>query len=111
MLNQTNGRQLENVHIPFFAAWPTPMHLAIADRSAVEEVVKPLGLQKRRSAQLIRMSTVYAFWWDGRDPTDLPGIGKYGSDSFRIFIRREYDIPVDDKELKKYLGWIRSLRR
>jgi len=40
---------------------------------------------------------------------DLPGIGKYGSDSYRIFVRGELDVRPTDKELRKYLEWQKTL--
>lgn len=107
MLNLTTGKQLEGIDIELFRRWPTARDLAHADQQEVSSVIKPLGLYNRRSKQLIRMSVVYAFIWDGRNPLDLPGIGKYGSDSYRIFIRGELDISVDDKELRRYLEWRR----
>lgn len=111
MLNQTNGLQLEPVHRDLFDRWPDAMSMAIADHAEVTECVRTLGLQNRRARQLIRMSAHYAFLWDGRDPRDLPGIGGYGSDSYRIFIRRELSVEATDKELKKYLEWTREQRR
>lgn len=105
MLNLTSGRQVEGIDQELFRRWPTARHLAMADPDEVSEVIRPLGLYNRRARQLIRMSTYYAFLWDGRDPTDIPGIGKYGSDSYRIFIRGELDIQVEDKELRRYLAW------
>jgi endonuclease III len=80
----------------------------MADALDLETLLTPLGLQRRRARSLIRMSTAYAFLWDGKDPMDLPGIGKYGSDSYRIFVRGELGIQVEDKELRKYLEWIKS---
>lgn len=41
--------------------------------------------------------------WDGEDATALHGIGRYGSDSYRIFFKKQYNIKVTDKELRKYL--------
>ena len=41
--------------------------------------------------------------WDGIDATDLHGIGRYGSDSYKIFFKKKYNIRVNDKELKKFL--------
>lgn len=108
-LNMCTGRALEEIHHDMFALWPTPLAMATADPLDVEALVSHLGLQKRRARSLIRMSAAYSCLWDGRDPKDLPGIGKYGSDSYRIFIRGELDIPVEDKELRKYLEWIKKL--
>ena len=105
MLNLTSGRQLEGVDVELFRRWPTAHELALADATEVAEVVRSLGLYNRRAKSLIRMSVVYAFLWDGSDPLSLPGIGKYGSDSYRIFVRGEITIPVEDKELRRYLEW------
>ncbi len=107
-LNLCTGRAFETIHEDLFALWDTPYEMAIADSLDLETLLTPLGLQRRRTRSLIRMSTAYAFMWDGRDPMELPGIGKYGSDSYRIFVRGEFDIPVEDKELRKYLEWLRS---
>ena len=41
--------------------------------------------------------------WDGKDATELFGIGKYGSDSYRIFYKNELPDNVQDKELKRYI--------
>lgn len=106
-LNLCTGRAFEAIHETMFLVWPTAQEMAEADYLDVVALVSPLGLQYRRARSLIRMSLAYAYLWDGIDPTDLPGIGKYGSDSYRIFIRGELDIPVEDKELRKYLEWVR----
>ena len=52
------------------------------------------------------MSTAWSCLWIGGDPTDLPGIGKYGKDSYEIFIRGNTEVLPLDKELKKYLEWL-----
>ena len=41
--------------------------------------------------------------WDGEDATKLHGIGKYGSDSYRIFYKNEIPDNIEDKELKRYV--------
>jgi endonuclease III len=101
----------ETIHEDLFALWGSPYEMATADTVDLEALLSPLGLQRRRAKSLIRMSTAYAFLWDGRDPMQLPGIGKYGSDSYRIFVRGETRITVEDKELKRYLAWLASLSK
>ena len=56
-----------------------------------------------RTQRLRRMSKDF-LTWDRKDATDLYGIGKYGSDSYRIFYKNEIPDDVQDKELKKYIG-------
>lgn len=107
-LNLCTGRAFESVHEDLFSLWPTALDMATADYTEVELLLTQLGLQKRRARSLIRMSTAYACWWDGKDAEDLPGIGRYGSDSYKLFIRGELDVRVTDKELRKYLEWIKS---
>lgn len=107
-LNLCSGREFEKVHEDLFALWPTPGHLALAEPRDVEALVSSLGLQKRRAHSLIRMSAAYAWLWDGNDPDDLPGIGRYGSDSYRIFVRGELSLQPTDKELRKFLEWRRK---
>jgi hypothetical protein len=41
--------------------------------------------------------------WDGNDAEELFGIGKYGSDSYEIFFKKNYAVQPTDKELKRYL--------
>ena len=41
--------------------------------------------------------------WDGIDATDLYGIGKYGSDSYRLFYKNEIPSNVNDHELNRYI--------
>ena len=42
--------------------------------------------------------------WNRKDATDLHGIGKYGSDSYRIFYKNDIPKDVEDKELKRYIN-------
>ena len=108
MLNLCSGRALESIHEDFFMLWPTPLHLLEEDPLNVEALLSHLGLQRRRTVSLRRMSAAYAFLWDGVDPDDLPGIGKYGADSYNIFVRGQLDVKPTDKELRKYLEWLRN---
>jgi hypothetical protein len=41
--------------------------------------------------------------WDGEDATQLYGIGKYGSDSYRLFYKNEIPEDVGDHELRRYI--------
>ena len=41
--------------------------------------------------------------WNGDDATELYGIGKYGSDSYRLFYKNEIPDNVGDHELNRYI--------
>ena len=42
--------------------------------------------------------------WDKKDANMLYGIGKYGSDSYEIFFKQNYNVQPTDKELIRYLN-------
>tara|TARA_B100001059_G_C17643006_1_gene480383 strand:+ start:524 stop:703 length:180 start_codon:yes stop_codon:yes gene_type:complete len=55
-----------------------------------------------RAKRLRKMSEQYLNW-NGVEASDLHGIGKYGSDSYKIFYKNEIPADVQDKELRKYI--------
>ena len=101
-LNLTSRVQVKQVLPDFFEKWPTPGSLLYATRRQIEDVIAPLGMQKVRSERIYRMSEQFKDW-DGEDATELYGIGKYGSDSYRIFYKNEIPENVGDHELKRYI--------
>ena len=103
MLNQT-GRKPVKTTLPEFLYWfPTPHALLNADEEFVKSIIKPLGMVNVRYTRLIKMSQDF-LTWDGNDATMLYGIGKYGSDSYEIFFKKNYSVQPTDKELKRYLA-------
>ena len=62
---------------------------------------------KVRSKRIKKMSQQFPNW-DQQEAADLHGIGKYGSDSYKIFYLNKTNIRVQDKELKKYLKAIKN---
>ena len=70
-------------------------------------MLKPLGMWKVRAKRLRNMSIDF-LTWDYKEASDLHGIGKYGSDSYRIFYKNEVPTDVKDKELRKYIETIRK---
>jgi len=102
MLNQTGRKPVKTVFPIFMHHWPTPDKFARASEQEVKDVIWSLGMVNVRYKRLVEMS--YDFLtWDGNDATMLYGIGKYGSDSYEIFFKRNYLIEPTDKELIRYL--------
>jgi len=101
-LNLTNRKQVKAVLPKFFAKWPTHNALLHATKNQIEEVIAPLGMRKVRAERLYRMSEQFLDW-DGEDATELYGIGKYGSDSYRLFFKNELPEDVGDHELQRYV--------
>lgn len=107
MLNLTTGTALEGVHEMFFRYFPTPQRAAEGDEELMRLVLQPLGMQNVRARRIRGMSRDYLSW-DGKDPAQLHGIGKYGSDSYRIFISGVLLEDVEDKELRRYVDWAKT---
>jgi len=102
MLNQT-GRKPVKMTLPEFLYWfPTPHALINADEDFVKSILSPLGMVNVRYKRILQMSHDY-LTWDGVDATILYGIGKYGSDSYEIFFKKNYSVEPTDKELVRYL--------
>jgi len=89
--------------------WPTPQDLAAASEEEVAQVIQTLGLSNRRSKALIRMSSEYLEKDWREDPTILYGIGKYGSDAYKIFCTPHWrEVEPKDGALVNYHNWLKE---
>lgn len=122
-LNQTSRKQADGVWPAFFERWPGPYQLADADEEELAELVamlRPLGLQHRRAAGLVKLATAWTLLLEHRgtcvetvpladwELRELPGIGDYAIDSYAIFVRDELDRQPQDKELRKHLDGVQA---
>ena len=101
-LNLTNRVQVKSVLPKLFKKYPNPITFIRGHSSTQKKMLKPLGMVNKRLNRLKKMSIDF-LTWDYKDANDLHGIGKYGSDSYRIFYKNEIPENVQDKELKKYI--------
>ena len=101
-LNQTGRKKVKKLLPSFFERFPTPQELLESDKDTIAEMLEGLGMKNVRAHRIWRMSEEY-LTWDGEDATELFGIGKYGSDSYRIFYKNEIPDNIQDKELKRYV--------
>ena len=102
-LNQTHRKQVKRILPDFFRRWPTHVSILQDTKEDVEKMIAPLGMRKVRSERIYRMSEQFESW-NGEDATELYGIGKYGSDSYRLFYKNEIPENVGDHELKRYIA-------
>ena len=102
-LNLTNRVQVKAVLPKLFKKYPNPITFIRGHSSTQKKMLKPLGMVNKRLERLKKMSIDF-LTWNYKDAKDLHGIGKYGSDSYRIFYKNEIPENVQDKELKKYLN-------
>tara|TARA_B100000900_G_scaffold292389_1_gene251198 strand:- start:428 stop:823 length:396 start_codon:yes stop_codon:yes gene_type:complete len=101
-LNQTYRKQVKEVLPKLFKRYPTPKAFLRGRLKTQQNMLKPLGMWSVRAKRLRQMSKEY-LTWDGKEASDLHGIGKYGSDSYKIFYLDTIPNDVQDKELRKYI--------
>ena len=101
-LNLTYRKQVKTVLPKLFKKYPNPVAFIRGRKKTQENLLKPLGMWKVRTRRLRNMSVEFLSW-DGKEASDLHGIGKYGSDSYQIFFMNNIPPNVQDKELRKYI--------
>ena len=102
-LNLTDRVQVKRVLPKLFKKYPTPIKFIKGNSNTQKKMLQSLGMVNIRWKRLRQMSIDF-LTWDYKDATDLYGIGKYGSDSYRIFYLNEIPKDVKDKELKRYIN-------
>tara|TARA_Y100001937_G_scaffold117105_1_gene169941 strand:+ start:485 stop:733 length:249 start_codon:yes stop_codon:yes gene_type:complete len=72
-----------------------------ADENELSELLKPLGLYRKRAKTLMKFSWM---WINGfSDVMELHGVGKYAKDSWEIFQMNNKDVKPTDKVLLEYM--------
>jgi len=104
-LNLTYRKHVKIILPKLFARYPTPEAYLRGRLATQQRMLEPLGMWRRRSVNIRKMTEQYLDW-DGKEASDLHGIGKYGSDSYQIFFFDHIPPNVQDKELKKYIDKI-----
>ena len=101
LVNLTNRKQVDTVRDKLFSKYPTEYEMMEADEDELSEILKPLGLYRRRAKTLIKFSWM---WVNGfTDVMELHGIGQYAKDSWEIFQMNNMDVNPTDKVLSAYL--------
>ena len=101
-LNLTYRKHVKIILPKLFKRYPSPEAYLRGRLATQQRILKPLGMWEVRSRRIRKMSEQYLDW-DGKEASDLHGIGKYGSDSYQIFFFDNIPPDVQDKELKKYV--------
>jgi adenine-specific DNA glycosylase len=100
LLNRVVGRTAEPIIDEFFRRYPTPAHLLNGSRLKIIAFLRPLGFYHTREKNLREMTKCFL---RGVPFDQLPGIGKYGQDSYQIFVEGNRKVNPDDEKLKAYL--------
>ena len=104
--NLTRRHTAEPLLWKFFEMYPKASAAALADEKAIESLIQPIGLSKRRAKTLVRMSKEYiAKSW--KEPVELYGIGKYANDAWKIFCTDKWkNVQPKDHALVWYHDWL-----
>ncbi len=101
LLNQTNNKQVRPLIEDFFIKWPNHFSVIPEDKGVISNFIKPTGFQNIKADRIIKFSNEWAK--GNRDPQNLPGIGDYGREAWRIFIDKNTSFIPRDKKLKMYI--------
>jgi len=101
-LNQTNNKQVRPILDILFSIIPDPNSAVLCQKERISECLKSTGFQNVKADRIKKMSQR---WIEGFvNPSELPGIGKYGQDSWDIFINGNLRRETADKKLRIYLA-------
>ena len=101
LLNQTTNQQVRKILPRLFELIPGPDSVLAIDPDLIQSTIKSTGFSKIKTARIVAMSKK---WLEGfSDVKELPGVGRYASDSWEIFVNNNYSLEVTDKKLKMYL--------
>jgi endonuclease III len=101
LTNRTRGGKSRKVFLDLIQRYPGPVALSNALVPEVQEIIKPLGFFRRRAITLVAFSRAWVYSKSRIE--DLPGIGKYAVDSYKIFVQGNLDVAPTDRELKAHL--------
>jgi endonuclease III len=105
LLNQTNNKQVRPILSSVFELIPNPLSAIGCDPEMLAAVIKTTGFQNVKASRIIKLSQK---WVDGFDDAiELPGIGRYGRDSWEIFVKKNLSVEPTDKKLIIYLDSIK----
>jgi endonuclease III len=105
-LNQTKRAQVDTIREEFFSRWSSALSLCESDPEKVRSLIRSLGFYNRRTLILIKFSK--AWMQDWKSPKELPGIGKYAMDSWKIFVEGQIVEDPTDHVLNDYVLWRRT---
>ncbi len=109
LLRQTRADQVAGVWPELLQAYPGPEILAVADRSELSALLRPLGLAEQRSEALRQMAETLVNRFGGRVPrqvwqlAELPHVGAYASHAVACFVFGQR-VPVVDLNVLRVLG-------
>lgn len=120
LLARTRAEVVAGVAEELYSTYRTAAELAAADVAEVEELVRPLGLFRKRAAAMSKLAGMLVAEHGGEPPRrfealeELPGVGPYAAGAFACFFRNERRPVVDAnvaRVFERYFGLARTADR
>lgn len=111
LLQRTQAGRVEQFLPRFLAAFPTWEALANADPASLEDLLRPLGLWRRRAASLAALATARtaagSFPGDRSELERFPAVGQYVANAIELFVFHRRRPLVDSnlaRVVERYFG-------
>lgn len=101
LLNQTANTQVRKTLPALFELIPDPQSACGVNIGDLQEIIRSTGFSKVKSDRIIGLSKKWILGFTS--VLELPGVGKYASDSWEIFVNNNLDVKPTDKKLLAYL--------
>jgi len=101
LLRKTTARQVESLYEKFLLKYPTPLALSQAADTELEELIRPLGMERKRKTLLKAVADEIVRKYSGKVPASreelskLPGVGSYTANAVLCFAYGA-DVPLVD---------------
>jgi len=115
LLRKTDASKVTKVYDVFLKKYPDPERLATAPLKEIEDVLKPIGLYKRRAKELKCLAKILIDKYDGKVPDSkeelekLPGVGEYIANAVLCFAYGK-SVPIVDTNLIRILDRVFGVR-
>jgi len=101
LLRKTTAVQVKEMYSSFIEKYPNPEALSKADKSHLEKLLLPLGMEHKRAELFIKIGKILVDRFNGLVPTDkedlleLPGVGPYAANAVLSFSYNQNEPMVD----------------
>jgi len=104
LLQKTRAENIVDVYNEFLKKYPTYRDLAVANYRELVDLLRPLGLYRNRSKNLINLGKELAKMGKVPDSSEelikLPGIGPYIANAFLVFTHNRR-LPIVDTNIRR----------
>jgi len=102
LLNQTHNSQVRPLLEDLFSLIPDAFSASKSNPDDIAQIIRSTGFQNVKARRIIGLSQKWITGYSSVE--ELPGIGKYGKESWRIFVEGDFNFEPSDKKLKAFLS-------